>query len=323
MKKLQTFIHNNIFYFIILLVGGAYILSGASEIIKTGKTIDAIVAASALTTILGWLISALFGQAAIKAGYDDPDFIAAQNSQAEAVEAIDGNIEKIDTYCDKENEAVMVRKRTRILKKAGIKYSMFESGNYSGIEMTKRRKAAIRKAESIGYGYLTSEWLLADIDEAEDENEKKTSVKKYISKQNISNIITKIITGTIGGLYVIEPFSKAEWNIIIWRLFFFAIMVIFGYVRYITDFNFIVRDYRKTIVSKTNYLVKFKNSLLTHPDWYVVKEPELVKVEAPAKKEAELKPMPQPWVGGTVMLKNQNTDDCPLLASNLQTKTLE
>jgi hypothetical protein len=260
------------FFIVILLVGVAYILTGASNIIKTEETIGAIVTSSAIGLVLGWLISSLFGQQAIRDGFNDLDLINAQNSQAKEIESIDKDIDKLDIYCDKENEITMVRKRTRILKRVGIKYSQFENEDYGQLKLTRRRKRAIRKANDIGFGYLTSDWLLADLDEEDERNTKRISIRSYETKQNISNILTKTFTGIFSGLYVLEPFAKFNWAIVIWRLFFFALWIIFGVVRYEVDFGFMTKDYRKSIVNKTNYIIKFKNSLTQHPDWYKINE---------------------------------------------------
>ena len=58
------------------------------------------------------LISSLFGQQAIRDGYNDLDLINAQNSQAKEIESIDKDIDKLDIYCDKENELTILE-RTR------------------------------------------------------------------------------------------------------------------------------------------------------------------------------------------------------------------
>ena len=147
MKKMVGFLHKNMFLIIIAVVGIAYILTGASSIIQTEETVGAIITSSALGLVLGWLISSLFGQQAIKDGYNDLDFINAQNAQSKEIEKIDKDIDKLDTFCEKENELTMIRKRTRILKRVGIKYSQFEKEEY-GVwsTLTRRKKRAIRKA---------------------------------------------------------------------------------------------------------------------------------------------------------------------------------
>ncbi|NCD07283.1 MAG: hypothetical protein EOL97_14315 [Spirochaetia bacterium] len=288
-NKLGLFFRDNIFYIIICIVGIGYIFSGVSQIVKSGETIDAIISAGALTTILGFLISKLFGQSAIKSAYNDTDFINALNSQSKIIEEIDGDIDKLDLYCERENELSMIRKRTRILKRVGIKLEQFNSNNYGNLIMTKQRKKAINKAYNIGYGYLTSDWLLADLDFEEEKNSKQISIKKYIFKQDVMNMITKILTGVIGGYYVLEPFVNANWNIIIWRVFFFTIMLIFGYVRYIGDYNFITHDYRQMIITKTNYLIKFKKSLIDNKQWYIVEDviKQEIKIEEVITEEDE------------------------------------
>ena len=216
----------------------------------------------------------MFGQSAIQKGYLDNDFINALNSQSKAIEDIDKDIENLDKFCEIENELSMIRKRTRILKVVGITLEQFNNNDFGNVVLTKRRKRAIKKAQNIGFGFLTSDWLLADLDDENERNTKRISVKKYVAKEDTKNMLTKVFVGLVGGYYVLDPFSSANWNIIIWRVFFFTIMLIFGYVRYITDYNFITHDYRKMILSKTNYLIKFKTSLENHKDWYIEKIPE-------------------------------------------------
>lgn len=292
MRKLQVFLKGNIFYFIILLVGVGYILSGMSGIVQSQQTLDTIISTSAITSILGWLISALFGQQAIKDGYNDPDFINALNEQGKASEEVRDDTERLSIYCDKTNESTMIRKRTRILKKVGIKYEQFESGNFGGLVMTKQRKRAIKKASNIGFGYLTPDWLLADVDEEEERNERPVSVKKYTLKKNAWGAISKALSLGISGWYILEPFVNANWNILIWRTFFFTLMLIFGYVRYVGDMNFMTRDYRNTIVNKTKHLNMFRQSLVNHPEWYIKKvevvEPLLEKVNEQIPSEEKI-----------------------------------
>lgn len=272
MKKPIDFLQKNMFFIIVLVVGIAYILTGTSNIVKTEETVGSIIASSGIGTILGWLISAMFGQQAINDGFNNEDVIKAINTLGNEIETVDKNITKLDIFCEKENEAVMVRKRNRILKKVGLSYTTLNIITKSGFrQYTKKQKKAIKKALEIGYGYLTTDWLLADIEAEEERNEKPVSVNKYSWKKNLTNLFTKTITGVIGGLYILEPFVRANWNIVIWRVFFFATWLIFGYVRYITDFNFMTKTYRKTIVNKTNYIIKFKASLIEHPDWYLPK----------------------------------------------------
>lgn len=259
MKKVVTFIQKNIFFIIIIIVGIAYILTGVSKIIPTGETIESILSTMLLSTVLGWLISAMYGQQAIIDGYDDQDVIAAMNTLANQIEKIEPYIDKLEDFCEKENENIMKRKRNRILNRNGLTYEQFENITKETYKkLNRRQKKAIKKAYGIGYGFLSSDWLLSDIEEKEEDNEKPVSVNKYVWKKNAYNLITKTITGALSGYYILEPFAKANWNIIIWRVFFFAIWLLFGYVRYITDFNFMTKVYRKTIVRKTNDLVKFE-----------------------------------------------------------------
>jgi hypothetical protein len=271
MKKAVSFIQKNMFFIVILVIGIAYILTGTSNIVKTEETIGTIIASGGISTILGWLISAMCGQQAIIDGFNDNDVIGAINTLGKEIETIDGNITKLDIFCGKENEALMIRKRTRILKKVGLNYSALENLTKKGFKnYTSKQKKAIKKALEIGYGYLTPDWLLADIEAEEEKNTKPVSVNKYSWKKNLYNLFTKTLTGVISGLYILEPFVDANWNIVIWRVFFFATWLIFGYVRYITDFNFMTKTYRKTIINKTNYIIKFKATLAEHPEWYYI-----------------------------------------------------
>ncbi len=274
MKKVFNVLQKNMFIIIIAIVGGAYILTGLSNIAETGESINTIIANSALATILGWLISGLFGQQAIVDSFNDTDMIRAYNTLEEEITKIDGDINKLDIFCEKDNEQTMIRKRNRLLKKVGLKIDFLDNFNKDKLkDLTKRQKKAVNKALNIGYGYITSDWLLSDIEEQEERNNKPLNIQKYSAKKNVSNLIGKTITGIISGLYILEPFANANWNIVIWRLFFFATWLIFGYVRYMSDFNFITKNYRKTIILKANKIISFRTSLIENADWYMIEEP--------------------------------------------------
>lgn len=283
MKRLYDFIQRYMFALIIVFVGIAYILTGASNITKSGETIQSIIASSILGTILGWIISSLCGKQAIKDAYNDPDFINAINTLGKEIETIDDDSYKLDIFCERENEATMIRKRTRILKRANIKYEHYENNNYP-YKLNKAQKKAIRKANKIGYGYLSSDWLLSDIEEKEDKDDKPINIMKYQIKKDVWNLFSKILTGLISGLYILEPFARMNWNIVIWRVFFFALWLFSGYLRYVADFNFTSKEYRKQVISKTNYIIKFRNSLKNNPEWYA-KE---IKIEDSMEKEVLL-----------------------------------
>lgn len=266
--KFTQFLQKNMFPIIIALVGTVYILTGLSRIIRTGDTVGEIIANSALTTILGWFISAMFGQQAIVDAFDHEDIINALNTLAKEIESIDPHIRKLDTFCEYENRQKMIRRRTRILGKAGITYEEFEKGLVKK-QLTKRQWKTVKKAQKIGYGYLTSDWLLSDIEEAEIRDKKPENVQVYSFRKNVYNLITKTVTGILSGIYVLEPLLHGvNWNIVIWRLFFFGMWILFGYVRYGADFNYITKTYRKTIVMKTTAIVKFKCSLVEQPELY-------------------------------------------------------
>ncbi len=286
MKKAIDFLQKNMFFVIIIIIGVAYILTGTSNIIPSGETVGSIVASSGLGTILGWLISAMFGQQAIKDGYDDPDVISATERLADEVDKVEGHISKLDTYCEIENEAVMTRKRKRILSKVGLTLDVLKSLDKGRLKVcSKRQKKAIDSALNIGWGYLSADWLLSDIEEKEEkDSEKPVSINRYTFKKNISNLITKTITGIASGLFILEPFVTANWNVLIWRLFFYAMWLAFGYARYITDLNFMTKTYKKTIISKKNSFIKFGESIQNNPEWYSTCE-EDKPIIAPQKKD--------------------------------------
>lgn len=304
MKKVNNFIQKYMFMIIIAGVGISYILTGSSNIIKTGETLESIIASSVLGTILGWLISSLFGKQAIQDAYNDPDFINAINSLGEEIEKVDDESYKLDIYCDKENEATMIRKRTRILKRANIKYKHYENNGYP-YKLSKRQKKAIKKADKIGYGYLSSDWLLSDIEEKEEKDNKPINLTKYQFKKDATNLFTKTIIGLISGLYILEPFTNMNWNIIIWRVFFFALWLIFGYFRYVGDFNFTSKEYRKQVISKTNHIIKFRNSLNNHPDWY--QENKQIEAKA-APLETEVRATTEEKLINTELEKEETTE---------------
>lgn len=297
MKKAVDFIQKNLFFLIIATIGIAYILTGTSNIIQTGETVGSIVASSGLGTVLGWLISAMFGQQAIKDGYDDVDVISATEVLADEVEKVEGNISNLDTFCEIDNEAVMVRKRKRILSKAGLTLETLDNSSKDKFKTySKRQKKAITNALKIGWGYLSAEWLLSDIEEKEDkDSEKPISINKYTSKKNLTNFFTKTITGIVSGLFILEPFAKANWNILIWRVFFFAMWLVFGYVRYITDLNFMTKTYKKTIISKKNSIIRFRESLTNNPEFYGLETPKSIiidpKKEKPLAEEEKEQPL--------------------------------
>jgi hypothetical protein len=256
--KFYNFLKSNIFYIVVLIVGASYVLLGMSNIMKSGKDITTIISDGALTTFLGLLISGLLRQQGIQKGLLSDTFLSALDSLAVEVGKVESNTRKLDEFLEIENKQKMIRKRSRLLDRVGVTYDDYCKRDYKGDKAVKK---IFKRCDKIKQGYLTSDWLLADVEDEDERNEKKPTITGYVVAENFKGAFTKILTGGISAYYVLEPFANANINTILWRLFFFFLMVLSGVLAYSNAYTFIARLYRQTIVNKRKTLLNFQQWL--------------------------------------------------------------
>ena len=109
-------------YIAVFLISIIYITSSLLLISKTGRNVYEILGTGAISLIVGVLINSSFRGMGIRRGELDEKTISTKQSHAQIVEQITPFIDKLDSFCERENALALKRVRGAILLRAGLKY---------------------------------------------------------------------------------------------------------------------------------------------------------------------------------------------------------
>ncbi len=274
MKK-NTFIealYRNAGYLAVLLISIVYIVSSLITISKTGKSIYEIIGTGVISLIVGMLITSAFRSIGIRKGDDSEKMISTSALHSKSVEDITPYIDKLDTWCERENELALKRIRTRILSKAGLSYdSCFDKGGVAlefpiACESDKRedkkafkaKKKAYKKAVRIKIKPLLASNLTSDGTNADNPFDFGDSKKKYSSQRNMADVLSRALMAVIFGYFSVSLATSIDYASLIWNGLQIVMYIVGGIINMYTAYMWIVDDYRGSIIKKIDYLQKFK-----------------------------------------------------------------
>jgi hypothetical protein len=120
--KVKDFFRQNIGYFVVAAVCAVYIATALITIDKTGKTVEQIIADSAIVFCLGVFINRVFDLQGMMNGDRDEKVQTTMAVHGETVVKISPYIDKLDDWCKLKNEENLKIQRTRILATEGLRY---------------------------------------------------------------------------------------------------------------------------------------------------------------------------------------------------------
>ena len=123
--------YKNAGYIVVVLISLVYVASSLINISKSGKTVYEIIGAGVLSLIVGIMINGVFRSIGVRKGDEDERTVATNALHAKTVDEISPYIDKLDSFCERENKRVLREIRTRILAREGMKYSDYfdDEGN--------------------------------------------------------------------------------------------------------------------------------------------------------------------------------------------------
>lgn len=268
-ERIGNFFRDYIIEMVIALACLAYVLLGVAQVVKTGRTVAEIIASGAMAFIFGFSICRLFSHKGIVIGEKDNRFIKTMAEFSATVEKTIPHIAELDRYCEERNERDLIQRQTRILASAGMIYSKFKDGSYTGKKLNKyERIALIRAAQAKVHKYSTYE-LMSENGEAENSRKKK-SKKQFRRTSAIQNIVNRLLTALIFGYFGLAFVGGFSWANFMWSIIQVAFFLISGAINYVNSFTFVVDEYRGRIVDKMNALEEFN-------EWLQKGMPEMVE----------------------------------------------
>ena len=266
-------LYKNAGYFAVLLISIAYIVSSLVTIEKTGRSAIEIIGTSVLSFIVGTLITSSFRSIGVRKGDESDIMISTNELHGKTVEEITPYIDRLDAYCERENREALKKIRTKILAKAGLKYDDCFNENGVAIELTidceksasraqkkriKQKKSAYNKAVHLKLKPLLASNLTSDGVSADDPFNFGASKKTYTAQKNITGTFSRVLTAVIVGYFSVSFATSIDYATLIWNALQIVMYIVGGVIQMYASYNWIVDDYRQSIIKKIDYLQKFK-----------------------------------------------------------------
>lgn len=279
MKK-NTFtemLYKNAGYLAVLLISIAYIVSSLVTISKTGRSPLEIIGTSVLSFIVGTLITSSFRSIGVRKGDESDIMISTNELHGKTVEEITPYIDRLDAYCENENKEALKRIRTKILAKAGLKYEDCFDENGIALEIKidykscqpsavsreekkkiRQKKRAYNRAVHLRFKPLLASNLTSDGVSAENPFDFGSTKKTYTTQKNITGTFSRVLTAIIVGYFSVSLATSIDYASLIWNALQIVMYIVGGVIQMYASYNWIVDDYRQSIIKKIDYLQKFK-----------------------------------------------------------------
>jgi hypothetical protein len=258
--------YKNAGYIVVVLISLVYVASSLINISKSGKTVYEIIGAGVLSLIVGIIINGVFRSIGLRRGDEDERTVATILLHGQTVDEITPDIDKLDEFCQRENQRALREIRTRILASQGMKYSdMFDSdGCAQPVKINgKLRKRAYKKALKVKIKPLVSSNLTSDGVKANDPFDFGTSKKEYSSHRSAGDVLIKLVMAIIFGYFGVSLASEINVASVIWNGLQIILYVAGGVIQMYSSYMWVVDDYRQGIIKKIDYLQKFKKFALS------------------------------------------------------------
>lgn len=279
-EKTKEFFRNNIGYMIVAVVAAIYIATSVITMGRTGKTIGEIISDGAIVLFLGVFINRIFDLQGMINGERQERVQNTVMLHGEIVTRISPHIDKLDKWCEKQNDEALKVQRTRILAGEGMKYSDYfdESGVAKNfiIDEAKlknklsrgdelRRIKCYRKALRLKLTPITAGSLTSEGGRKQDPFFFGRTKSQYERQVAVKDLISKIAVACLFGYYGAELVQDFSWASLVWKVLQVGIFLIMGVIKMYQSYMFVTDEYRGRIVKKIDNLQKFENYINALP----------------------------------------------------------
>ena len=272
-KKLGDILKDEIQKIIIIIVSIIYILQGVFSLETKETTVLDILGNIGLSIIIGITIANCLRGMGIKDGRNDEAFIASMKAYGMAKERATQYFDKLSSWCHYKNEQELEFKKRDIIQSCGLSWKGFKSGYYDKHldKLTEEQQKALEQAKKCRIAKLVSEELLSDFPKCDKRNINQKfgeTQNDYKRRDAVTDGFTRIFTGVISGLYVLQPILNAETLAnILWHTVQITIWLTIGVIKYYNAKSFMLDEYRQShIILKTEYLNEFVVTMEKDPD---------------------------------------------------------
>lgn len=257
LNRAKDYVVDNIIVLVIAAMCIVYVLLGLVKIVETDNTVKEIIANGAIAFIFGVVLNFLLKIQGLNKGENDSRTIATNNLHGEVVEKATKYIDKLDTFCDNETKDMTKTIQTRILARAGIKYSDFENGTINYDILSKDKLKLVESAKKVKITPLTTNSLTSIDSEERDPFLFKESKERYISKSSPLEIILRAVFAFIIGYYTANLIKDFHWGELIWTLLQVVLFLGLGSITLYKAYFYVIDKIRGNTIKKINILNKF------------------------------------------------------------------
>lgn len=272
--KVKVFLKQNVGYFVVALVSAIYIATAFVAIDETGKTIEQIIADTAVVFFLGYFINRVFDLQGMMNGDRDERVQMAIVVHGETVVKISPYIDKLDEWCNIKNEENLKLQRTKILASEGMRYEDYFCADGSAKEFVpdqeklknkflrkseKARMKCFKKALHLKLTPLSAGGLTSEGGKHQDPYNFGLTKRQYETRTSIKDLLSKVAIAAIFGYYGVQLIQDFSYAMLIWNGLQVGIFVIMGCIKMYNSFIFVTDEFRGRVVKKTNNLEMFYN----------------------------------------------------------------
>lgn len=292
-EKVKDFFKQNIGYFVVGFVSIIYIMTAFLTIDTTGKTVAQIAADGAIAFCLGLFINRIFDLQGMMSGDREERVKATIEEHGKIVLRVSPYIDKLDAWCNAENENNYKIQRTKILARVGLRYDdcfdnqgvakswtpdaeKMQDRTLRKIEMKKLygfHKAVNLKLTALSAGGLTSEG-----GKQQDPFYFGRTKVQFETQRGFWDILTKFGIAIIFGYYGVKLIENFNYVNLIWTTLQVGIFLVMGVIKMYQSYVFVTDEFRGRIIKKIDNLQKFENYINALPKGELEKPKEETKI---------------------------------------------
>lgn len=288
-SKIKQFIKDHFITFLIFFISIVYVFYGMITIGTSGKTIIEIIGSGVISFLIGYIIKVLLSLQGMMSGNRKKEVIDTNEYHSKCVTSIDPHLNKLDTWCDKENIEALKKVRKMILNAEGLRYQdcfddngivkdvTFErtalpdktlkktNKNQYKIDLIKAKndntkirlkEIALAKAIKVNITQLSSDTLTTTYNKIEDPHDLGIDKTTYLKREMRSDFLIQLVMGIIFSYFTFSFMLGFEY--LISSLVQIALFLGLGGIKYLQSYIFVTEELRAKTVKKINYIQRFR-----------------------------------------------------------------
>lgn len=279
---------------IIVVIGFTYAASGLTNFVTKGKSVEEIIIAGGLATLVSWIITIILSELGFVHGFSHKDFTDSKKEKGQALYVITPNINKLPKFCSKESMEEYKKNVISYLLKVKLTYEQYERGdiykepkkylqftkenrplnkkikqeNKQVFKHNKKVDTILKKIQNCYYDVYTYDELVNGIDKPRTKKTRRPSVERYRTTKYSTKLASSTITGIMFGYYGLMLSENPNWGMVIYLSIQFSIFVATGLFQYMMSRMYVLNTIRTTIIEDTNALYRFDSDLKANPSYY-------------------------------------------------------